>query len=401
MSNVRGRQEESSLDPDTAPAPRPAVLAVLLFCSTLTVMAGTLLVPVLGPMREDLAIDSTAAGLVLTAHGLSIAVAGPLAGRLMDRFGLRLPLACGLLLYAGAGGAGLVTTSFTALLVSRFLFGAGAAAVFTGTTVALLTLYRGAGRDRIVGWRSTAISLGGIAWPLFGGALGAVSWHSPFAVYLVGLPAGVAVLVLLPRRLPPSPVTTGASGGTAVMLRSPRLLRLYATSLTSSLLLYVLAVFVPQRLAELGVERPLLVALYTMTTSLSGSVAGLCYAKARARLGYPSLLRTAAAAWVLALLVAATVGQAAPLLAAPALFGAGMGIAVPALTVLIGENAPPDGRARATSLSGSAAFTGQFLSPLLFGPLAAATSIRTAFLVAAALAAIVLFGITQRRFGNE
>ncbi|MFC8623406.1 MFS transporter [Streptomyces anulatus] len=401
MSTARGLREELGHDPDTTPAPRPAVLAVLLFCSTLTVMAGTLLVPVLGVMREDLAIDSTSAGLVLTAHGLSIAVAGPFAGRLMDRFGLRGPLVCGLLLYAVAGGAGLVTTSFTALLISRFLFGAGAAAVFTGTTVALLTLYRGSGRDRIVGWRSTAISLGGIAWPLLGGALGALSWHSPFAVYLVGLPAGIAVLILLPRTPPSSRGTARAPGGTRALLRSPRLLRLYAVSLIGSLLLYVLAVFVPQRLTELGVERPLLVALYTMTTSLSGSVVGLCYAKARARLGYTVLLRTAAAAWALALLVAATAGQAVPLLAAPALFGAGMGISVPALTVLIGENAPPGSRARATSLSGSAAFTGQFLSPLLFGPLAAAASIRTAFLVAVALAATVPFVLTQRRLGNE
>ena len=38
--------------------------------------------------------------------------------------------------------------------------------------VALLALYRGSVRDRVMGWRSTATSVGGLVWPLLGGVLG-------------------------------------------------------------------------------------------------------------------------------------------------------------------------------------------------------------------------------------
>ncbi|GGK26415.1 MFS transporter [Streptomyces camponoticapitis] len=370
-----------------------AAPAVLLFASTLTVMAGTVLVPVLALIRDDLGIGSTAAGLLLTAHALSIAVAGPLAGWSIDRWGLRAPLVTGLLVYGLAGGAGLFVESYTALIISRLVFGVGAAAVFTGSTVALLTLYQGAERDRVIGRRSTAISFGGIVWPLLGGALGGISWHSPFAVYLVGLPVGVAMLWVLPSV--PAAERGAGRGNTVRLLRllPVRVWGLYAVSFVSSLLLYVLAVFLPQRLAQVGVERPFLVACYTMATSLSGAVAGLVYVRLRRRFDYAGLLRVAAAAWVAGLLVAGTAQHVAPLAAAPALFGLGMGVAVPTLTVLIGEGAPPGTRARATALSGTAAFTGQFVSPLLVWPLVGATSLRAGFLAAALLAGAVLLAV--------
>jgi MFS transporter, ACDE family, multidrug resistance protein len=82
-----------------------------------------------------------------------------------------------------------------------------------------------------------------------------------------------------------------------------------------------------------------------------------------------------------------SIAQHAALVAAAAvLFGSGMGIALPALTVLVAEAAPARLRGRATSLSASATFLGQAGSPLLLGPIVSATSITTGFAVAAALA---------------
>lgn len=63
---------------------------------------------------------------------------------------------------------------------------------------------------------------------------------------------------------------------------------------------------------------------------------------------------------------------------------------MPALTVLIGDTPPPERRGQATALSGTAMFTGQFVSPLVFGPLMAATAITTGYLAAAGLAMVIL-----------
>ncbi|GHA78003.1 MFS transporter [Streptomyces termitum] len=379
--------------PDPAPRPAPptphrSMLLVLLLASTLTLMAGAVIAPVVGVIRDDLGVSGTGAGLILTAHGLSLALVSPLVGRAVDRFGLRAPLVGGLLLYGVAGGAGLVTDSYPALIISRFVFGVGAAAVFIGTTVALLALYQGEERDRVAGWRSTALSLGGIVWPLIGGALGGISWHAPFAVYLLGVPVGLLTLLVMPRL--PAEGRAKAGGIVDLLRRHPNLLAFYAFSFFASFLLYVLAVFLPQRLTEVDVEEPFLIALITVSTSVGGTLIGLFYAKMKARLGYANLLRTATVAWALAFLLIGLSGQWVFLTLAALVFGLGSGVVVPALAMMIGETAPAARRGQAMSLSGTANFTGQFVAPLVLGPVIGATTIGTGFLVGAGLSALVL-----------
>lgn len=380
----------------------PAALVVLLLGSTLVVMAGAVLAPVLALIRVELALTGTAAGLVLTTHALALAVASPAVGWLIDRCGVRGPLAAGLVLYGVAGGAGLATTSYPALLASRVVFGLGAAAVFAGTTVALLDLYQGPQRDRVMGWRSTATSLGGVLWPLAGGALGGLSWHAPFGVYLLGIPLGVATLLTLPTPRVDSGHEHGAgrdaggdgSGGVVRLIRErPRILGLFALLATGTLLLYGLLVFLPLRLAEIGVRAPFLVAVVTVSMSAAMSLTGLVYARVLARLGYGRLLRATYLAWGLSFALLASTDRLALVVLAQALFGAGMGLAIPALTVLLGEAAPPRLRGQVTALSGTAIFLGQFSSPLLLGPVVDATSIPTGFLAAAALAGGVLLAL--------
>ncbi|WP_240108353.1 MFS transporter [Streptomyces sp. MUM 203J] len=366
-------------------------MAALLLASTLTVMAGTVLAPVVSEIRTALDVSGTAAGLILTAHGLSLAVVSPVVGWTIDRWGLRTPMSAGLILYGVAGGAGLFTDSYGMLIASRFLFGIGAAAVFTGTTVALMALFQGPERDKIAGWRSTAIGLGGVVWPLLAGGLAVLSWHGPFAVYLIGIPVGIAMLITMPNVPPAAP---GNRGGIVTLLRTtPRLLVLYALSFLASFLLYVLIVFLPQRFDQLGIDDPVTIAVITASVSLAGSVSGFFYGTMRANLGYSALLRMALALWGLGFLVGALVSQPVLLALSAVLFGAGSGISVPALAMLTGESSPAAMRGQAMALSGTANFAGQFSAPVVIGPLVGATSITSGFLMAAALAGLVLIAL--------
>ncbi|MDK1472386.1 MFS transporter [Streptomyces sp. 549] len=393
----------------------PAVLAVLLLASTLTVMAGAIIAPVLEVIRGDLGLSGTAAGFIITTHGLTIALASPLVGRLIDRVGVRTPLVAGLVLYGVAGASGAFIDSYAGLLLSRMAFGLAAAAVFAGTTVAMLALYRGAQRDRLMGWRSTAMSMGGIVWPLLGGVVGGLSWHAPFLIYAVGIPLGLAAWLILPRtdaaaasEAPaeaPAEATAGdaADSGRAepadragsgsilgLLRRSPALLGHYALLVISSVLLYALAIFMPIRLGEVGVNEPFLVALVSMASTIAMSLIGLLYGRVRSHLGYAALLRTSAALWLGAFLILGFTDSAVVMAAAMGLFGLGLGILMPAVTVLISDSAPADQQGRAVALSGTASFAGQFASPLLLGPVVDATSTKTGYLGAAGLAAAVL-----------
>ncbi|MEG3631666.1 MFS transporter [Streptomyces poriticola] len=367
-------------------------LPTLLLASTLTIMAGAVVAPVLEVIRGQLDLSGTAAGMILTAHGLSIAVASPSVGWLIDRWGVRVPLAGGLVLYGLAGGAGLFTESYPVLILSRIVFGVGAAAVFAGSTVALLSYYEGARRDRVMGWRSTAMSLGGVSWPLLAGAVGGISWHAPFAIYLIGVPLGLATLLFLPKQ--ENTAQANDEGPTERLLplltRKPALLGFYGMLVVAAILLYGLAVFIPFRLAEIGIEKPFLVALISTTSSVTMSLIGFAYAKLRSDLGYSVLLRATAGVWTVGFVLLGTTGHIALIVAGTGLFGLGMGILMPATTVLIGDTAPPRLRGQATALSGTASFAGQFVSPLLLGPLVDATSVRTGFLACAGLAVALL-----------
>ncbi|WP_343034596.1 MFS transporter [Amycolatopsis anabasis] len=288
-----------------------------------------------------------------------------------------------------------------ALIVSRLVFGVGAAAVFTGTTVAMLAFYRGAERDRVMGWRSTATSVGGLVWPLLGGVLGGLTWHATFAVYLIGLPLALLAVWSLPDTTE-RPRDAQAAGMIGMLRRRPALLGWYGLWIVIAVQMYVLAIFLPQRLAQIGIRAPVLVSLYAVVgAAITTSLVGLVYGRLRARLSYAALLRTALTAALAGFLIYATVTQPVVLLLAPALFGIGNGILFPVATVLVDQAAGADYRSRAASLSGTAIFAGQFLSPLLFGPLIEATSTTTGFLVAGAVSAILLAVVLARRIGAD
>lgn len=381
---------------------RYPILFTLLLATTLVVMAGAILAPILEVMRGALGLSGTEAGLVITTHALAIAVASPYVGWLIDRWGVRAPLAGGLLLYGVAGGAGLFITSFPLLLLDRLVFGIGAAAVFSGTTVAMLTLYRGEEQNRAMGLRSTASAIGGVAWPLLGGAVGGVSWHAPFAIYLIGIPLGIATLMYMKPTAQETDERSVDGVGKmdsilALLRRNPGFLVFYLIQVVGSVLLYALIVFLPQRLAQVGIDAPFLVSIYTVTISAVMGVVGLFYARLRLRLGYDALLRISVVSWMAGFLILATVSNPFLLALAPAVLGLGQGIVFPVTTVLIGEVAPPQLRGQAVSFSATATFAGQFASPLLLGPLIGVTSITTGFLISAGIAAVMLVVLLVRR----
>ncbi|GAA1468362.1 MFS transporter [Nocardiopsis exhalans] len=391
---------ETAIPANPSTQRRHGTLAVLLLASTLGVMSGTILIPVLELLRSGLGISSTQAGTLLTLNGLTIAVVSPLTGWLVDRVGVRGPMFVGLLVYGLAGGAGLVTDDYTLLLASRVVFGIGTAMALSALTVAFLNGYRGRDRDRVMGWRTTAVSLGGVAWPLLGGALGGISWQAPFAVFLIGIPMGVAALFLVstPETGPASGTGRSAVGATtlrAALAAQPALLGVFALSSAYMVITYGLLVFLPQRLAELGVHDPVAVSVNVSLLTGTSALVGLFYARLRQAVGLNALLRTTAALWTAAFLLLGLVDAVPALVAAAVLLGAGGGVWLTSLTVLMGVLAPAPVMGRVSSVSSTLVFVGQFLSPLLLGPLMAATSIATGHLVLAtgvgAMALVLLF----------
>src|SRR6056297_1271477 len=93
-----------------------ATLWVILAASTLTVMAGAILGPVVPSIQSNLGVSESLAGLIITTHGALIVVFSPVAGVIVDRVGPRRPFVAGLFLYALGGGSGLLIDAFGPLL---------------------------------------------------------------------------------------------------------------------------------------------------------------------------------------------------------------------------------------------------------------------------------------------
>jgi MFS family permease/predicted transcriptional regulator len=116
------------------------------------------------------------------------------ASKIWTSEGVRKPFIISLICYGLAGGSGLLINSYGVLLVSRACLGIALSGIFVSLNVLILNRYTGGERDMVMGWRGSAQSFGGVIWPLTGGALGAVSWHLPFAIYMLAIPIGLLAM---------------------------------------------------------------------------------------------------------------------------------------------------------------------------------------------------------------
>ena len=383
-------------------APAQVVLWVIVAAATLTVMAGAILGPVVPQIQSALGVSDPAAGLIITTHGGVIVLASPFVGGLIDRIGPRRPFIGGLAIYGLGGGAGLVVDSYLPLLASRVVLGVGTAAVYTSITVLLYQLYEGQAMERALGFRSSANSAGAAVWPLVGGAAGTVTWNLPFAVYLVALPLGALAFLTIPEPTAPSMAsdTSGSTAGTTTTLRErlaataaivgarPQLLFVYLLYFTANTLLYVVVVFYPQFLSGVGVESSAAISLYLAANGAAGGVTAVAYDRLLKRSSRLTLVGIAVGLWTVGFAGVSAVTTAGGALLPVILFGAGIGLVFPSAFAWVEQFAPASKQGQFSAYLASVGYTGQFLAPVLFGPLVPAVGVAGTFAVGAAVAAI-------------
>jgi len=370
-------------------------LGVILGSTTLTVMAGSIISPVLNLMREGLGVDPSSAAIIITTHGILIAICSPLVGTLIDRIGTRRPYVIGLFLYGVTGGAGLYINTYWMLILNRVFFGMGVAAIFTSITVMILNLYKGADRNKVMGWRGSCNSFGGIIWPLLGGYLGSFSWHLPFAAYLTGIPLGILALWAIPevhQRENTVPGDADQKKSVFQIVKSvPVLFIIYGLSFWSFTMLYTLVVFLPPTLETMGITKTFHIGLFISTPALSSGLTALLYGKIREKLSYKWIIVFALALWSFGFITISQVTLVWLIVIAILLYGMGQGLVIPAFMVWVGESVPLAFRGRMTSYLATFGFVGQFCAPLIFRPVVMHFGLHSAFLAAGSVCAILFF----------
>ncbi len=375
-------------------------LWVILASATLTIMAGAIVAPVLNLIREGLDVDLASVGLIIITYALFTALFSPLVGILIDRIGTKRPYMFGLVLYGLAGASGLFINSYWELIFSRVILGIAIAAIINSITVMILNLYQGGQRNKIMGWRGSANNLGGIIWPLVGGFLGSLSWHLPFAVYLLGIPLALLALITVPETHPEKPRNAGEEGSLLRVFRgNPILFVIYGFMFWTFVLLYVAVVFVPQLLGEIGISNPFHIGLFITVMALSAGLTSLMFGRIKSRLSYKMIVLIALALWTVSFTTISQTFSVWIIGASVALFGTGQGIVLPAVMLWVGETAPVSFRGRIISYIGTFGFIGLFLSPVIFAPVVLLLGLNGVFLVAGGICAVLflLFLVGMRK----
>ena len=380
-----------------------ATLWVILASATLTVMAGAIIAPVLTLMGDGLGVEPGPARILITTHSFFVVLFSPLFGILIDKIGPKKPLILGLALFGVSGGTGLFIDVYWGMLVSRAFLGIGVAAILTSITVLVFNLYKqGVERNRVMGYRASSQSIGGIIWPLLGGFLGTFSWHYPFVIYFVGIPLCLLTILLIPVTRPESEVNADeqATSVLRVLRDTPTLLILYGLVFLGMVFLYSLVVFLPQVLERFDLTSPFHISLFISGMSLVAGIVALFYGKIRIRLSYKKILSITLILWTIGFIMLSQASATWLVGLSLIFFGAGQGMLAPTTQLWVGELVPASFRGRITSYLGSFGLLGQFLSPIMLNPLASASGLNTVFLVigvtSGTLALIFLVFFRQR-----
>ena len=350
-------------------------------CSTIVFGALGPALPSIARIFNEGSNGSFIAQMVMAMPGLGTVLGGALAGPLLERFGIRTTMICGLIAYIVAGSAGLYVEGAWPLLASRFVLGITVATHATCVMVLLSDWTNPDLRARLLGFTSalsgavsvTVINLSGVLM-LYGG------WRAPFAIYFLVAIFLFCAFATLRRHAPvvATPVER-TSGGS---LRS--LYPIYGLVFVLFLIVMMAAIQGPLLLASIGIDNPTKLSFMISLSSVGSSTAGFIF-------GW--LIRYVGPRWIMVLsgslvstgfIVAGSAPNLTLVAAACTLFGFGAGMTYPFVFNMMLSKAPPELRARAVGPVFAIISAASFANPFIIAPLEAAFGIRMTFIIVGA-----------------
>lgn len=246
----------------------------------------------------------------------------------------RTLLITGYIIYVVAGTAPYFIHDFTLVLVARALFGAGLGILTPLGPALILRLYEGQARASVLGYSSIVTNIGGIILQLVGATLCAISWRNTFLAHLLGMISLTIILFALKEpekviksagqkiKLPVKAYVIFFMFGLFALLANPVLMNMSTIIITSNM----------GNAAAVG----LILAMTTVGGMFSGAIFGKLYSKTSRYIIAIALLTTASG------LVFVNFANNMLLLTAGAVvLGAGFGIMMPSITMIIGSIVVP------------------------------------------------------------
>jgi MFS transporter, ACDE family, multidrug resistance protein len=374
-----------------SPLWRDPVLCFLLVCGSLTVMAGAAIAPILPEMIQQLDLSQGWAGSLVSAHYLTLAMFSPILGIWADRYGqMRLLIPC-LAAYGVIGVSGAFLPSYPTLLLDRGFLGIASAGVAAASLGLLSSRYEGETRNQAIAYAATAITLANIVYPLLAVGVGQFNWRFAFGLYGLGaLLAGLALLVFRSNKkdvIAKPQTTSGLTVQPGALLKSAACLRIFISLIAISAIVYGTIIYLPIYLkTTLGsslIWNGIILSLQAIGAALSAA-----FLVGPLTRQFGSLRLTALSLGLMAvfLVLFPNLTPLWLLMLISGLFGLSFGMVTPSLYNILANLAPAHLQSSILATGIGAGFLGQFVSPLVLGPILSAGGLSGVFYSCAGLA---------------
>ena len=356
-----------------------AKLAALSAVTFVMVFGNSMLIPIFTKIQAALEISFFQVSLLVTYYSIAAAIFIPIFGFLSDRFKRKWVIIVALSLYGLAGVfIGLLIVlkpeqeMYSLILVGRIVQGIGAAGMSPIAMALVGDIFTSQERAKALGLIEFSNIFGKIISPILGSALALLVWFIPFFLYGVFVaPVLIAVLFLITEPEKKEEVFIGRyfSDIKRIFAYSGRFLwAAYLGGWTSFFILFGVLTFISDILGNYysitGIIKGMIIAIPVAAWAISSFFSGYYLEKQAEKLKkfiLTGLFMLAAAS----LLLSHTENLYA-LLAIIFIMGAGGGLVIPSLTILVTNCAPIKERGGIMSLYGSIRFIGVAMGPYIF-----------------------------------
>ena len=396
------------MPPETAQSSEQALyqdpnLLIIFGITLMAVLGVSSVTPAFPRIGRCLNLPSQTVGHIITAFTLPGVFLTPILGILVDRWSRARILVPALMVFGLAGGACSLARDFRLLLGLRLIQGIGAAALNVLYVTLIGDLYHGQERARAMGYNASVLSVGTASYPAIGGALAMLGWWYPFALAVLAIPLGFAVLFGLENPEPKSEQGLGTYlSGAWENIKHPQAIGLFALTLMTFMIIYgAYLTYFPFLMENafwasslvIGITMSGMSLVTALTSSQLGNLLKVCSEK--------TLLQISCVLYALALLTIPSFPNVWSLGIPVTLLGIAQGLSIPNLQTLLAGLAPIEHRGAFMAVNGMALRMGQTLGPPLMGLVFGIWGMESTFYAAAAVAGIMLIlttmGIRKRR----